>query len=253
MQIYTGVYRSVREGRSKNQDSLSVQHVRLARGECLLAVVCDGIGSLDEAQEAGCIVVSKLTDWFYQIGKELIYKKASKETILVSLQNQILQIQEFLRYFQQKEQLQTGTTCSALLIIRKRYYTVHIGDSRIYSFQKRSFWQKQTLRLRTLTKDDTDTKGRLCRALGMAGTDRAVFQTGTLRRRMGFLVCSDGFYKKNDMNQAAQMLAALSERKRQYADVSVKSQLDRRLEQLGRMAYERGNTDDKAAVVVLIK
>lgn len=253
MQVYTGVYRSVREGCSKNQDSLSLQHVRLAHGECLLAVVCDGIGSLDEAQEAGKIAVSKLTDWFYQKGKELIYKKASKETILVSLQNQILQIQEFLRYFQQKEQLQTGTTCSALLIVRNRYYIIHIGDSRIYTFQKRGLLGKRKGMLTCLTKDDTDAFGRLCKALGMAGTDRAVFRIGKVRRRSGFLVCTDGFYKKNDMQLAGQMLGVLLKRKSLCFESSLTEQINRRLEQLGRMARERGNPDDKAAIAVLIR
>lgn len=254
MQMHTGVYRSVGEGHRKNQDSLSLQHIMLRRGECLLAVVCDGIGSLDSAEEAGGIAVSKLTDWFYHEGKELIYQRASKEKIIIALQKQILHIQEFLQYFQQKEQLQTGTTCSGLLIIRNRYYLIHIGDSRVYQLEKCSvFWQrycgKPFYRLKQLTSDDHDERGRLRKALGMAGTDRAVFQTGTIRRKTGFLICTDGFYQGNDMCLAGQMLGTLLHRENKLLPIQIK----RRLEQLGKAAWEYGNRDDKAAIGILIK
>ncbi len=254
MQMHTGVYRSVGEGHRKNQDSLSLQHILLRRGECLLAVVCDGIGSLDSAEEAGGIAVSKLTDWFYHEGKALIYQRASKEKIIIGLQKQILHIQEFLQYFQEKEQLQTGTTCSGLLIIRNQYYLFHIGDSRIYQFKKCGFWGKRYrgkpfYRIRQLTADDHDERGRLWKALGMAGTDRAVFQTGKVYGKTGFLICTDGFYQGNDMCLAAQMLGALLHREKKLLSVQMK----RRLEQLGKTAWESGNRDDKAAICVLIK
>lgn len=250
MQIYTGVYRSVRKGGRINQDSLSMQHIVLSGKECLLAVVCDGIGSLARAEEAGAIAVSGLTDWFYQEGRELFGKRASKESILISLQDQILRIQEFLRYFQKKEQLQTGTTCSALLLIGRRYYIVHIGDSRIYQLKKQR--RKGLYVLVPLTRDDHDKSGRLCRALGLAGTDRAVFYTGRFGRKTGFLVSTDGFYKGNDEKMAAQMLGALLDKKRLRQDGQLQSKLNRRLEQLGREAFAGGNPDDKAAVGILI-
>ena len=184
----------------------------------------------------------------------LIYQRASKEKIIIGLQKQILHIQEFLQYFQEKEQLQTGTTCSGLLIIRNQYYLFHIGDSRIYQFNKCGFWGKRYrgkpfYRIRQLTADDHDERGRLWKALGMAGTDRAVFQTGKVYGKTGFLICTDGFYQGNDMCLAAQMLGALLHREKKLLSVQMK----RRLEQLGKTAWESGNRDDKAAICVLIK
>ena len=75
--MHAGVYWQARPGYDRNQDSLTMQHILLQRGEGLLAVVCDGIGSLESAEEAGGIVVSRLTGWFYHEGKELICRNKS--------------------------------------------------------------------------------------------------------------------------------------------------------------------------------
>lgn len=253
--MHAGVYWQARPGYDRNQDSLTMQHILLQRGEGLLAVVCDGIGSLESAEEAGGIVVSRLTGWFYHEGKELICRNSSKEQILLSLQEQIFQIQELLRYFQKKEQLQTGTTCSGILFVRNRYYLMHIGDSRIYQFSKpiRIFGReviRQKHCVRCLTVDDGDNKGRLQKALGLAGTDRAIVQTGKIKRRSGFLVCTDGFYRKLPMETTAHVLRGLLERKK--ADREIGAMLERRLEQLGRLALENGSRDDMSAIGILI-
>ena len=82
MRMHTGVYWSAGSEHAANQDSLSLQHIKLRKGECLLAVVCDGIGSLACSQEAGALAVRQMTDWFYQEGKELICENSAKEIIL---------------------------------------------------------------------------------------------------------------------------------------------------------------------------
>ena len=268
MQMHTGVYWSAGPGRRKNQDSLCLQHVSLHRGECLLAVVCDGIGSLEHSEDAGGLVISRLTDWFYQEGKKLIFQKASKEQILLALQRQVFNIQELLRRLQQTEDIQTGTTCSGILIIRNRYYLIHIGDSRIYRIREKKIpFLKQSYQVKCLTMDDHDQKGHLAKALGLAGTDRAVFETGKLRKRTGFLVSTDGFYRKNTEAEIGRMLGGLlktciGQRKRGWPGQQLLSQqgtgrcgqqLERRLELLGKNGAMRGSRDDMAAIGILVE
>ena len=250
MQIHAGVYWSVGMGHRKSQDSLSLQHIMMQRGECLLAVVCDGIGSLQAAEDAGGIVVSHLTDWFYHEGKELIYRNSSKEKILLALQKQILQIQEVLRQFQQNEHIKTGTTCSAILIIQRRYYLIHIGDSRIYQIKKKKIpFLKQKYHIECLTRDDCDERGYLYKALGLSGSDRAFFSTGKIRQQTFFLLCTDGFYQKNDMEAVKYTLGSLLNRN----EKQLQNQIERRLEMLGRMAAERGSRDDRTGIGIIVK
>ena len=96
MRIRSGVYWSKGAGHGKNQDSLSLQHVLLRTGECLFAIVCDGIGSLPYSEEASGYAVRRMTDWFYHEGKELICRGRSKELILLALQKQCCRMQEEL-------------------------------------------------------------------------------------------------------------------------------------------------------------
>ncbi len=273
MQIYTGVYWSAGARHGVNQDSLSLQHTALQKGECLLAVVCDGIGSLDASQEAGSYVVRHMTDWYYHEGKELFFQNSSQELILLALQRQIRLIQENLRKFQQSEKLQTGTTCSGLLLVRHRYYLFHIGDSRIYQIRKTLFpIRRKRYRTVCLTKDDKNEKGYLLKCLGMAGNDRAVLEPGKIRRNTAFLLCTDGFYYRSDGSWPGRILGPLlydsfagscggaRNRTAHFREMegwsvrqAAEEQIRRRLELLGEAAAKAGSRDNMAAVCIVCR
>lgn len=254
MQIRTGVYWSVGARCGKNQDSLSLQHVMLRKGECLLAVVCDGIGSLAQSEEASGYVVRSMTDWFYHEGKELIYRNRSKEIVLLALQRRFIQIQEHLKTFQQSQNIQTGTTCSGILIVRNRYYLMHIGDSRIYRIRNSKVpFCRRKYRAEHMTEDDRDASGFLLKCLGMRGQDRVILESGRIKRRTGFLLCTDGFYDGNEDDRIGQVLGPLLEaagRRRglQAADKDA----DRRLELLGEQAQRSGSRDNMAAIGIFV-
>ena len=244
MQMRTGVYWSVGAGGGNNQDSLSLQHIKLRRGECLLAVVCDGIGSLSHSEEASGLAVRLMTDWFYHEGKELICQNSPKEIILFALQRQISHIQEILKKFQQLKQLQTGTTLSALIIIRRHYYLIHIGDSRIYQIQKRKLLGK-SYRVRLLTRDDRNEKGQLLKCLGVTGEDTACFMCGRLRKRTGFLLCTDGFAYGRQLKRFGEVIGPML--RNGGADI-----LQRRLELLGMQAEKDGSRDNMSAIAIIV-
>ncbi|WWR15072.1 protein phosphatase 2C domain-containing protein [Lachnospiraceae bacterium JLR.KK008] len=257
MQMRTGVYWSVGAGHKRNQDSLSLQHVALQRGECLLALVCDGIGSLACSQEAGSYVVHQMTDWFYHEGKELIFQSNTKELILFSLHRQFCRIQEHLKQFQLTQHIQTGTTCSGILIVKDRYYLMHIGDSRIYHIRAKAVpTRRQACRVRCMTADDRDDQGHLCKCLGMAGADHVYLDTGRLKRHTCLLLATDGFCFGAPESRLGQALgpclfagSGKGERgSRYYAEEG----LDRRLELLGEWAARAGSRDDMAAIGIVI-
>lgn len=257
MQMRTGVYWSVGVGGGKNQDSLSLQHVSLQRGECLLAAVCDGIGSLVRCEEAGGFVVCRMTDWFYHEGRELIYQNSAKELILFSLQRQLCQIQEHLKHFQFTEQIQTGTTFTGILLIKDRYYLMHIGDSRIYRIRKKTIpLIKQKYSIQCMTQDDKNEKGYLLKCLGMAGEDRVFLDTGKLKKHTCLLLATDGFYHGSFEKRAGQSLGPLlsgsCKKRGERGANSGEEALDRRLELLGEMAVREGSRDNMAAIAILV-
>ena len=97
-------------------------------------------------------------------------------------------------------------------------------------------------------------------------------QTGQyLRRenceRTGFLVCTDGFYRKNTEAEIGRILGGLlktciGKRKRGWPGQQLLSQqgtgrcgqqLERRLELLGKNGAMRGSRDDMAAIGILVE
>lgn len=270
MQITTSSFWWKGRSASVNQDSLSLQHVRLGNGSAVLAVVCDGIGSLARGEEASGIAVRCLTQWFYGECRELIFERKSKELILLALQRQVYQIQELLLKFQQKEKIRSGTTMTCLLLIRRRYYLVHIGDGRLYLFRRRKFlpvilWRR--VGVKCLTAEDRDKTGRLTKCLGAECIDRPFYDTGRIRRGSLFLLGTDGIWYGMDRNRLGQLFGNVWGRK-DLGQISGKipdgkhpgqpggnvcdiGQLQRRLEMMAQQSADRGSMDNMAAIAVV--
>ena len=49
-----------------NEDSISLQEVRVKGEKVVFAVVCDGIGGLDYGEVASGFVTERMTEWFYK-------------------------------------------------------------------------------------------------------------------------------------------------------------------------------------------
>lgn len=272
MQITTSSFWWKGRSAEVNQDSLSLQHVRLRDGSAVLAVVCDGIGSLSRGEDAGGIAVRHLTKWFYGECRELIFEKKSKELILLALQRQVYQIQELLLNFQQKERIRSGTTMTCLLLIRRRYYIVHIGDGRLYLLRRRRFlpviwWRKAAVKC--LTMEDQDRAGRLTKCLGAECADRPFYDTGRIRRGSLFLLGTDGIWHGMDRKRLGQLFGNVWGRKspgrmsgkirdRKHPgqpdrNVCDSGQLQRRLEMMAQQSADRGSFDNMAAIAVAVE
>ena len=63
---------------------------------------------------------------------------------------------------------------------------IHVGDSRAYKVKSK---------VSVLTKDDGDGK-ILYRCIGTGKWEKPQWKQGKVRRKTGYLLCTDGFYKK---------------------------------------------------------
>lgn len=245
MQIISGVFQRKGLRAGVNQDSLCLQQARTKKGSVLFAAVCDGIGGLQEGEEASGYTVMWLSRWFYTGYRELFKKRAAGERILLSMQRQICHIQEHLKQYQKNNQIQSGTTLTAVLIQGRRYFLVHIGDSRAYVIKKkRRIFGKAVAKAVQLTWDDRNENGYLTRCLGAGGADRAFYATGKLKGRTGLLLCTDGFYEKLSEGEMANALCPFK--------IQEEEALIRRLELLGEQAVRGGSLDDMSAVYAVL-
>ena len=93
---------------------------------------------------------------------------------------------EKLKEYGRKKGLRLGTTVTILFFIERQFYLVHIGDSRVYEVRRK---------IKVLTKDDGDGKV-LYRCIGAGKWEKPQWKHGKVRGKTGFLLCTDGFYKK---------------------------------------------------------
>ena len=179
--IFDGV--SLQNSRPTNMDSLLLKSGRIDDKIALLAVVCDGVGSLEEGAYASSIAVRMLNDWFNEL--------SSIDCIGLKMRNTILDINFQIVSDTKKKNINTASTLSAVLLVESTYYIVHIGDSRVYSFQDNI--------LSILTNDDVSSTGKLTAYIGKTENITLQYYEGVVECDF-FLLCTDGLYKRMNVD-----------------------------------------------------
>lgn len=82
MHIFTEYYWKKGQKTEENQDSLAICQMVVRRKRCMMAVVCDGIGSLPHSEQTSGYVTEQLVSWFYRAGPKLLGGKRSSQQIL---------------------------------------------------------------------------------------------------------------------------------------------------------------------------
>lgn len=221
--------------RSKNQDSLSLQQVGTSCGRVFFALVSDGIGGLGEGENASGCISEYMTKVFYHQLIGLIRHRRGKKAIESCLRRSCHELCLKMNRYAKGKNMDMGATLSLLLIWKKRYSICHIGDSRVYCFRKGS--------LRQLTRDHTDHAGVLRKCLGSFPFQKPDMIAGRVRKNTGFLLCSDGFYRR----MTGKEYALLDPR-----ELSREEQIQKRLREIGLSVQERGEKDNLSAVYVKV-
>ena len=146
-----------------------------------IAVMCDGIGGLEEGEEASSYVVRQLANWFMTEGYKLSFKKQKKR-----LQQLCYQIHQDMKCYGEEKGIQLGTTMTCVLMQSNWIIWAHYGDCRLYLLGKR--------KARILTEDHT-YGGKLIRALGVGEWHLFSYGKKRIKRRDQLLLCTDGLYR----------------------------------------------------------
>lgn len=191
-----------------------------------MAVLCDGIGGLEQGEEASSYVVRQLVNWFMSEGYRMNLKKQQK-----MLQQLCFQIHCELQNYGSQNGIHMGTTIAVVLLENETISWSYMGDCRIYSFKER-----KTV---TLTKEHLDEKGNLTRAIGVGEWNLLSCGRKKLRKRERILVCSDGFYRKLELEE----LRMWNKRR-----IENSSQADRMLKQIFHKKISLGEQDNISAL-----
>lgn len=234
MKMISGVYWE-KGGRIFNQDSVTLQQVMTGRGRVLLAAVSDGIGSLKEGEVASGYILESIVHVFYEQMLGLMYKGKGRKSLKRCMLRCFYQINQDLNAYAREKEIRLGATISVLIIQKRRYMIAHLGDSRIYLCHGN--------KMQKLTTDHASEKG-LIRCLGSFGFQQPDVKFGCIFGKKGFLLCTDGFYRRLKEREAGEILSPCNMQEELW--------VQRRLSTLGKSVFKQGEQDNCSAVYVKV-
>ena len=191
-----------------NEDSFIVKSSKVEKKQCALVVVCDGLGGLSYGDIASKTSTDRMNSWWEKNLPLLLKNKSSDKDILNSLEKTINDINISIIEMIDRHHVNMGTTMSCLLIIGTKYYIAHIGDSRIYKYDKEllqlteDHTYYESLRKKGLIEQSKKVKKNILTQCIGSDTDIRIFTaTDKIRKSCSFIVCSDGYYNKMNIER----------------------------------------------------
>lgn len=195
----TGNYRQI------NQDSFAdiVDHVN--NKYIGLFCVADGMGGLSDGEYASKLAIVKTVEWYKHNLHLLGRRTFSRRNIKKKLKRLFYAINTDIFLYGKTKNVKVGTTYSLLLLVGKRYYVVHAGDSRIYLKRKEKLfmltkdqtWVNEQLEKGTLSPEQAQNHPRknvLANCMGCFEEPSICMGDGKILGGDSFLLCSDGLY-----------------------------------------------------------
>ncbi len=205
-------------------DSLGILEREIDGKHTLLAVVCDGVGSLEKGGYAAAESTKGLIRWFSDI--------TTTDSIQIRMRDKLLELNRKILAESAGMGTKTATTLSALLLVDRKYYITHVGDSRIYLYRNG--------RLKQMTRDDVSETGALTSCIGYDSDPMIYCGQGQLEEDT-FLICSDGMYKRMDNEYLLSKM-----------DIKNEKDIRSAIEELASHAAAKGEKDNITIAIVKI-
>lgn len=256
MDIFASYYTDVGNVKEINQDSLSVKVVNSPRGKIVFAIVCDGMGGLEQGELASKEVVVAFNNWFAVQFAQLVADNTFSPEIVFEQWKEVTEVMNNrLGEYAVQQGMMMGTTVSALLVYKGAYFVYHIGDSRIYQINNslKIITQDQTLvaqeiRMGRLTEEQAKIDPRRSILLQCVGASEEIvpqFETGTITEDTTFLMSSDGFVHLISENEIYENFCP--------EVLTDKEHITATCEAATKLVMQRGERDNITVVVIVLK
>lgn len=256
MDIFASYYTDVGNVKEINQDSLSVKIVNSPRGKIIFAIVCDGMGGLEQGELASKEVVVAFNNWFaVQFAQLVADNTFSPELVLKQWKEVTETMNSRLGEYALQQGMMMGTTVSALLVYKGEFFIYHIGDSCIYRIDKRlkkmtqdQTWVAQEVRMGRMTEDEAKVDPRrsiLLQCVGASGEIVPQFETGAVTEDTTFLMSSDGFVHMISEKELFDRFCPVV--------LNDKQRIAESCEEATKLVMQRGERDNITVVAIVLK
>lgn len=238
--IFAGTQSITGNYREKNQDRIVCLLTRKNTAENFgVACVCDGIGSFAESEIAAQLVTDGIALWYE--GKKRNYRQNTEEELVMDLENTLQELNELVYEYQQENEIKIGCTMSLVLLIGKKYYIFHVGDSRI-CLVRQEIYQLTLDEVRQYSKD-RKIKSYLANYIGKRKELWMNKGTGKLPEDGILVLGSDGFFEKLKEDDFWEV------RKMRCSDNNMK----KAAEKLIAKVLERGERDNVSCILLRLR
>lgn len=242
--------------REMNQDSLLIHTGKINGKNVGLFLVADGIGGLENGEEASKRVAEEFDQWWKismpnQAEQHLNENSSDMNWAAQGFLSMLQALHSEMLNESSKKNIQSGTTLSLLFIINDTYCVVHVGDSRIYrigSFFITRLTEDHNLatekyKAGKITKSqwkNFEEKNPLVQCIGAGEQLNPQILSGKIRKKDDrFLLCTDGVYKFVPEKILLKLVRDLTLNTHEKA-----------LDEIRRHAYSSGAADNLTGILV---
>ena len=167
------------------------------------------------------------------------------ESIRNSWEDIIYSMNQKIKEYGASQGVEMGTTITAVLFLKDKYYAIHVGDSRLYELSDgcRQITEDQTL----IAKEQALTDSRrnvLLQCIGVTQKLLPAFYSGNINGEAAYLVCSDGFRHVITPDEIYQLCRPLQNLTQKVMQVNLTSLVER--------VKQRGERDNISAVLIQV-
>ncbi len=204
--------------RKENQDSCLCVSGSIGGTPAALFVLADGMGGLSFGAQVSQCITSRFAEWWQEDFSQMVQAgRDSREDLDELLGQEIWDINQEIRRFNNQMQCRAGSTVVVLFMYGSEYFVKSLGDSRIYLARGTEFRQltedqslvAKMVREKKISEEEalrSERKNVLTMCLGMFEIPETHSAAGRLALGDCFLLCSDGLYNCVSRERIAQVL-----------------------------------------------
>ena len=189
--------------KSTNQDSLSVKILNTVQGRMTFAILCDGMGGLEQGEVASASVIRAFDKWVREELPSLCNGPIEDYVLRAQWEKIITDQNETIKMYGARQGVRLGTTAVVMLITEKRYYILNVGDSRAYELSD-NIYQLTTdqtfiareIALGNMTEEqalEDERRNVLLQCIGASDYVYPEMFFGDTKENAVYMLCSDGF------------------------------------------------------------
>lgn len=236
--------------KESNQDSFLIEHAESAKGEVLMAVICDGMGGLEKGEVASAAVINSFSYWFHE---ELPYELHDVDMAVIGGKWELMlkELNISISEYGKKNGVTLGTTFTGLLCIGEQYMLGHVGDTRLYKINEslQQLTEDHTLVAREIKQgkiSPEQAKGDkrrniLLQCVGASKIVTPQIKYGKIDPGI-YLICSDGFRNMLDKEYIHRTFNQM--------EIKNKEEMHERLREVIGIVKAKGEQDNISAILI---